>query len=232
MTQRKAKKNETKSPVTNGRKPSVNGQDAAQAPPTPPTPPVPEVKPPAGNLDPFDPKQLRQVGITIDVGKPSLSVRDRRPHKSWFIRVHPSPDYRVAMPIIELEGDSERYWVHPDVLPHLKGETTLVPRLLVLAVNAQGVFFIWPVPLPGEDGNVRGNMRTALEAVDKAAAGWVRVQWNQATKEYDVTPAKGNLPEPEWPDVTFRDLLAIAFRGRLIDSLDHDVLRRLRGEKK
>jgi hypothetical protein len=229
----KNRKNKANSDTaSNGRKPGANGQDTTQAPPTPPAPPVPEVKPPAGNLDPFDPKQLRQVGIAIDVGKPSPSVRPRRPHKSWFIRVHPSPDYRFAMKIIELEDDTEKYWVHPDVLPHLEGDTTLVPRLLVLAVNAQGVFFIWPVPLPGEDGNIRGNVRSALEAVDKATAGWVRVQWNQGTKEYDSTPAKGNLPEPEWLDATFRDLLAIAFRRRLIDSLDHPVLRRLRGEAK
>jgi hypothetical protein len=232
MTQRSRKNKASNDTAANGRKPSANGQDTSQAPPTSPAPSAPEVKPPADNLDPFDPKQLRQIGVSIDVGKPSLSVRHCRPHKSWFIRVHPSPDYRVAMPIIELEGDNERYWVHPDVLPHLQGETTLVPRLLVLAVNAQGVFFVWPVPLPGEDGNVRGNVRSALEAVDKAAAGWHRVQWNQGTKEYDATPAKGNLPEPEWPDATFRDLLATAFRGRLIDTLDHRVLRQLRGEAK
>jgi hypothetical protein len=36
--------------------------------------------------------------------------------------------------------------------------------------------------------------------------------------------------EPEWPEVPFGELLRIAFRDRLIESLDHPVLRRLRGE--
>ena len=31
-------------------------------------------------------------------------------------------------------------------------------------------------------------------------------------------------------DTPFRDLLAVAFKGRLVDTLDHPVLRRLRGE--
>ncbi len=42
--------------------------------------------------------------------------------------------------------------------------------------------------------------------------------------------AMGDLPGPTWPDVSFRDLLAIAFKGKRIDTLDHPVLRRLRGE--
>ena len=33
-----------------------------------------------------------------------------------------------------------------------------------------------------------------------------------------------------WPDTPFRDLLRTAFKGRYIDSLDHPVLRKLRGE--
>ncbi len=42
--------------------------------------------------------------------------------------------------------------------------------------------------------------------------------------------AVGDLPEPEWPTEPFRDLFRIAFRGRLIDTRDHLVLKRLRGE--
>jgi hypothetical protein len=225
----KNRKNKVNSDSTaNSREPSANGQPDAKVPPAP----TPEVKPPTAAPDPFDPKRLRQNNVPINVGKPSLSVKPCKPHKSWFIRVHPSPDYRVVTKIIELEDDTEKYWVDPDLLPHLEGETTLNLRLLALAVNTQGVYFIWPVPLPEEDGRTQGFVRTALEAVEKASTGWYRVQWNKATREYASTPAEEDLGEPEWPDVTFRDLLAIAFRGRVIDSLDHIVLRRLRGRVK
>jgi hypothetical protein len=47
---------------------------------------------------------------------------------------------------------------------------------------------------------------------------------------YDVYQATGQLGEPQWPAVPFKELLRVAFKGRFIDSLDHPVLRRLRGE--
>ena len=47
---------------------------------------------------------------------------------------------------------------------------------------------------------------------------------------YRIWEARGDLPEPEWPEQSLRDLLSIAFKGRYIDSLDHPVLKHLRGE--
>jgi hypothetical protein len=48
---------------------------------------------------------------------------------------------------------------------------------------------------------------------------------------YDVFEASSTIPEPEWPkDLTFEQMLRIAFKGRLVDSLSHPVLKRLRGE--
>ena len=35
---------------------------------------------------------------------------------------------------------------------------------------------------------------------------WIRVQANMAMGCYDVM-ASDHIPEPEWPDTTFRDLL-------------------------
>jgi hypothetical protein len=37
------------------------------------------------------------------------------------------------------------------------------------------------------------------------------------------------LPEPEWPETSFEELMQIAFRGRIINSLDHPVIRQLLG---
>ena len=47
---------------------------------------------------------------------------------------------------------------------------------------------------------------------------------------YDIDVAMGAFPDPIWPSVTFPELLKIAFKGRMIEDLDHPVLRRLRGE--
>jgi hypothetical protein len=45
-----------------------------------------------------------------------------------------------------------------------------------------------------------------------------------------VSDETAPLPEPEWPDRTFREIIRTAFQGRMIDSLDHPLLRQLRGD--
>jgi hypothetical protein len=47
---------------------------------------------------------------------------------------------------------------------------------------------------------------------------------------YEITEATAKMPDPEWPEYSFHDLLRIGFRDRVIGSLDHPVLKRLRGE--
>jgi hypothetical protein len=46
---------------------------------------------------------------------------------------------------------------------------------------------------------------------------------------YEYAAALNGLPDPEWPEITFPEVLRIAFRDRIIDSEDHVVVRRLRG---
>lgn len=51
-----------------------------------------------------------------------------------------------------------------------------------------------------------------------------------AVGSYDMFVARGDLGEPQWPDKSFRDLLATAFGDYLIDREDHEVIRELNGE--
>jgi hypothetical protein len=46
---------------------------------------------------------------------------------------------------------------------------------------------------------------------------------------YEVSIADLDKPAV-WPDTPFQELLRIAFKGKLIDTLSHPVLKRLRGE--
>ena len=58
----------------------------------------------------------------------------------------------------------------------------------------------------------------------------VRVSANMSLGAYDIYKALGNLSDPEWPDESMDEIVRIAFRNSFIDSYDHPVLRRLRGE--
>src|SRR5262249_30668187 len=101
---------------------------------------------------------------------------------------------------------------------------------LYLATNRQGVIFVWPVKLPGPDGKHNEWHRSAAEAAERAMERWVRVTANMSLGAYEIRAATGELPEPDWPVHTFKEILSVAFRDRIVDRADHPLLQRLRGE--
>ena len=186
---------------------------------------------PSKNGGLFDLEKLRlsqNFAETVGVKKKIITVPVRKPHRQSFVRVHPDESWRLETAVIEVKEDRETYLVDPAFWSELPGE--IIPKVLFTAVNRQDVVFLWPIRLPGEDGRHNEWHRSALEAAQLATKQWVRVVANMPLGAYDVFEATGNFPEPEWPDISFRELLQIAFRDKFIQSLDHPVIRRLRGE--
>jgi hypothetical protein len=164
------------------------------------------------------------------VEKALLSIPVRKPAKNWFIRVCPDTAYQLSTAVIELKEDQETYLVSPALRPALAKEVLVSARALYTAVTRQGVLFLWPIRLPGADGRTDEWSRTSLVAAARAQQVWVRVVANLSLGAYDVYEASARLSEPDWPSMPFNDLLRVAFQNRVIDSLDHPVLRQLRGE--
>ncbi len=71
---------------------------------------------------------------------------------------------------------------------------------------------------------------SALEAAQMAETGWVRVMANMNLGANEVYTATADHPDPDWPELSFSDILKIAFKGHYISEYDHPVIRRLRGE--
>jgi hypothetical protein len=97
-------------------------------------------------------------------------------------------------------------------------------------MNRQGVIALWPIRLPGEDGRHNPWHRSALEAAEMAKTRWIRVMANMSLGAYEIYEAFAPLSDPEWPDVSFQELLSVAFKDNYIEGLDHPVIKRLRGE--
>jgi hypothetical protein len=180
--------------------------------------------------DPYDLSNLRLDQSFVEsagVKRLLTSVPVRKPNPQDFIRAHPGPEYRAALAIIELRDDRETYLVVPSVARDLPGE--FVMANVYTAMNRQGVVQLWPVRLPAVDGRVLEWHRSAAEAAELAMQKWVRVKANMSLGAYEIFEATSTIPDPEWPEQSFQDLLRIAFRDRLIDSLGHPVIKRLRG---
>lgn len=183
------------------------------------------------NQNPFDPSALalsQNFSEMVGVKKAVVTIPVRKPNRQEFIRVHPDLGYQVATAVLELKEERETYLVAQDVIPEISLE--LAPKLLVATTNRQGVLSIWPIRLPGADGKIDDWNRSAMEAACMAREGWVRMAANMSLGAYDIFEALGNLPDPEWPEIEFPKILEIAFRDKYIDSLNHPVLQRLRGE--
>ncbi len=168
---------------------------------------------------------------TAGVEKVVLTVPVRKPSKETFFRVHAGEDYQLTTSVLELKEDGgETYLIAPSLRESLAAEPTFGLRLLLTGVTRQGDVFVWPVRLARADGKVDTWSRSALEAANLAKTAWVRMAANMRIGGYDVCRANGVLSEPAWPSMTFQDLLSIAFKDHYIDTPDHPVLKRLRGE--
>jgi hypothetical protein len=143
--------------------------------------------------------------------------------------VHPNPEYHLHTAVIELKEAGEVYLVHQSLWDELAGEITFTPKVLFLALNRQNVLFFWPVRLPGPDGRVDLWSKSALEAATMAQSTWVRVTANHNLGAYEVRYAE-HVAEPIWPERPMPEMLRIAFKDCYIHTLDHPVLRQLRGE--
>jgi hypothetical protein len=183
--------------------------------------------------DPFDPEFLRidvEGMDAVSAEKKLITVPVRKPGRAEFVRVHPDAAYELSTSMIDLKDEREIYLLHPHVRSALAAETTVSVKLLYTAISRQGVLFLWPVRLPGPDGRHDEWSRSAMAAAVMAKGAWVRVQANMALGAYEVYEARGDLPEPKWPDLSLTEILKIAFKDRHITDLDHPILRRLRGD--
>lgn len=172
----------------------------------------------------------QEFAADLGVRKEILTVPVRKPDKAWWVRTHPAEAYRLATLLLELKEEREIYLIHPRLWGELSTEATVSPKLLVTAITRQGVLFVWHIRLPGPDGRIDDWNRSSQQAADLARERWIRITANQSLGAYDVYRAPADLDDPQWPETSFNDLLEVAFRDHRIDTLDHPVLRRLRGE--
>jgi hypothetical protein len=166
----------------------------------------------------------------LSVKKALLTVPVKKPAKEWWIQTHSEPAYRLDTVVLELKEDNETYLVDPALWPELATESTVSPRALFTAVNSVGVCFLWPIRLPGPDGRLDDWNRSALEAAALASQGkWLRIQSNRSLGAYEVLTSDYSK-QPVWPDANLDTLIQRAFKDKYIDTLEHPVLKRLRGE--
>jgi hypothetical protein len=183
---------------------------------------------------PYDPFSLDAIRIDQSVlhtgaaKKLLTTVPVRKPNRQDFVRVHPGAEYRVQVGLLELKDDREVYLVYPNVLQELS-ESEYDPCTLYMCVNRQKVVSIWPVKLPKSDGKKNEWHMSAADAAERAMNTWIRMAANMSLGAYEISEAIADYGEPVWPELTFSQILKLAFKNHAIDRADHPVLLKLRG---
>ena len=170
----------------------------------------------------------RNVGDGFVVKRQITRVPVRRAAKDEFFQVRPDAGWRMPTMILEQKEEGVTYLLAPsacDLLPELQRAVTLVA-----AIDRRGNPFLVPVPLPGEDGRSNPWHISLAAVVALSEKKWVRCIANMKAGGYEAYVATGQLADPEWPDMTFEELMEIAFRGRVIESAEHPLIRQLLGE--
>ena len=168
-------------------------------------------------------------GVTSAPVQPVIQLR--RPDAEWFVRAHPTHWIELGFIETGATGAKEFYLVSTSLHSKLADEPLFRRKWLYLGKSAHGVLFVWHVN-PTEGGG-RGNTwnDSALAAVEKARAAWVRVYSDREAQQYLWREAVDEIAEPEWPSTDFDAIVMEAVREKIIADENHPVLRTLRGAR-
>lgn len=167
-------------------------------------------------------------GVALGVKKLLTNAPVCRPKKVQFFRTHSSGEMTFPAMMLENKEARESYLVLPEVAQEIS--ELVRPVMLHTAIDRQNNVFLIPVPLPGEDGTRNPWHESLAQAVEHAKRKWIRITANIHVGGYDVYEAEADLPEPEWPAHDIDELVRVAFRGKIISSLDHPIVQSLLGK--
>jgi len=186
--------------------------------------------PQPSNLSVTDLNSLRlptDYGATLGVHKLLTTVPVGKPKNSNFFRIHPDVSMTFAAMTLEHGKTKETYVVYPSVSLAV---SELVRRVVLhAAIDRQNNIFLMPVQLPNEDGTRNPWHESLAQAVECAKTKWIRISANQNIQGYNIFAADADLPEPDWSDYSIDKLIEVAFRGKIINNIDHPVIQALLG---
>lgn len=174
-----------------------------------------------------------EVNDLVAAEPADMNVAFDKPRRDRFFKVHPGESSDHVCTIAGIEYENVTYLIPELPLAKLLSFPQLADRVKLFRCHIIGYrgarsFGLWPIKL--NPAGVQNESTTAqLELVKRARSKWCTMVWSVSAKSYVVTELVEDTA-PAWPDKTVWELLDEAVgEDRLIDSLDHRVLRELRG---
>lgn len=158
-----------------------------------------------------------------------VAIKKASEHKMSFCRTTQDPEMWGNWLVIEDEEDKAHYLVVPELGQQLTNERLLSERILVPSITNDRKLFLWPLKVVEgkygcRDHTAHSSHRAAAE---RAKDVWIRVSYNFEKQRY-CWIEQPNLEAPQWPsDLDYLEMIQCAFEGRIIESLDHELIQRL-----
>ena len=184
------------------------------------------------NKPPFDPSRFAMPSTGAEefgTRKIRSIIPVSKPGKMEWVHLLDDEDFLVpGAALLDLQDGGRMYLVVPDIAAQLDDDVRLYT--LAPALTRQDKLFLWPCPMirPGETPIPWHASHN--DAFNAARSGWIRMKSNRACGFYDIIEQEKIMPEPDWPDMSFADMLQTAFNDdHIVDRDDHPALRRLLG---
>ena len=197
---------------------------------TPAREPIPQTV--ANELAIFQEARVDQNVETFEGGRKLLEIiRVARPQKTSWFRSHPKKEFWYRAFLLEDDRTNDLYFLSRPVWESLVEleEKAITRKLLVPVMSRNNVLTLWPITL-GVDGALSSWAESALAAAVTARTDWVQIASNREMGGYEIKARPSDGVEPHWPELDVAQLLRIAFKGRVVTTMDHPIIRDLRGE--
>lgn len=166
------------------------------------------------------------------------TLRTKKPENIEFFRIRPGEEWMMDFPIFAPKGktgsENEKYLVMPEYQQELEERKSLIPvRFYFGTIWGSKILFLSDVGIKiKEDGTINSYHKSRMEAYELAKTKWISISANQELGAYVVTEAKSKIPDPVWPEkpANIGEAIELAFKDNVINSPDHPILKKLRGE--
>jgi hypothetical protein len=185
--------------------------------------PVTVGNPAAASSLAIDQRHLEE--LVTSSGSQSSVGECRRPPKGIFFTVPAESGEvwknRAFFYLLELPG-RDPYIVHASIAIS-KEEDVIRPVLLVRFVTMTGDEGLWPLKLNPPDGKANPWNTSALNILELAGTGWVRIVSLKGHYRHQVSKKTFAEVPPRFTNRSFEALVDIAFKDRVVATLDHEI---------
>jgi hypothetical protein len=163
----------------------------------------------------------------VQARKRLVTIPARSPDKAWFVRTSLNPEHSGILPLYwDKSGDGRPFLIAESVQDYFGNDVR--NNYCVLSVTRQQMFFLWCSPLEDQEGNWNPWHSSAHDMKALAATAWIRVKSNKQLGGYEpFDPIGSQPPDPEWPDISWGDIVRLAFRRHLVEMETHPLINRL-----